>query len=136
MKIEIWNGTDWNNGSLHNGRFYVKRPDYPGGKMAGLYAARYHVVYWLKTGVVATRENQIHHIDGDCQNDYFENLQLINIREHTRKHKTKNNVTVNCDLCGKSFGMKPWRLKQRKGQSKSGKLFCSYKCKSEAQVVI
>ena len=54
-----------------------------------------HHAWFLNTGYwpdFKTKQEVIHHIDGNQENDSFENLQLMTSGEHTSLHKSgKNN---------------------------------------------
>lgn len=67
-------------------------PEYPGyTKKNGRYAPLHIYNYWKNTGVVSVKgKTAIHHIDGDRENNEFNNLELINLSKHIKIHKPTN----------------------------------------------
>ena len=116
-----WTPSNWNNGYIDNkGRFRVYRPDYPNAYQGG-YALRSHVVWWLKTGVVASIDTQLHHKDENKLNDSLSNLILLTHSQHRKIHQG-NDVTLNCEHCLKDFIVKFSRAQERVVR------FCSQSC--------
>ena len=74
----------------------------------------------------------VHHIDGNVQNNNVDNLTIILHGEHQRQHSTKYSGTVvaTCVYCGKKFTMTRVQQQRRVSDSKRGKKgpFCSRKC--------
>jgi hypothetical protein len=73
------------------------------------------------------KDEVVHHIDGNMENNSIENLLLMTRGEHTRLHllKYKNGhfIELICDNCKKSF-KREWRNRPLNGE----KCFCSRKC--------
>lgn len=74
----------------------------------------------------------VHHIDGNTQNNSIDNLTIVNRGEHQRQHSTKYSETVveTCIYCGNKFTMTRVQQQRRKSDAKRGKKgpFCSRKC--------
>jgi len=122
--IQPWTPDSWDSGYVDNrGYFRVYRPDYPRCWTNG-YAKRYHVVWWLTTGVVLPATCILHHKDGNTLNDIFVNLELLDHGAHTTMHKTKPKWQCICKNCRGNFELPHWRKKQ--GQSRGS--FCSPAC--------
>jgi hypothetical protein len=60
---------------------------YPGMRYRGRYCYEHHAVWWEKTGAAVPFGHVIHHVDGDKRNNAPGNLELLNIREHSRRHE-------------------------------------------------
>ena len=91
-----------------NGEYIlVEAPDeYPGKKYRGMYAYEHHLVYWRNTGHILQPGEELHHINGKKQKNYFENLELktkiAHAKEHSRYKLTKL-VKLRCPSCNKIF---------------------------------
>lgn len=79
---------------------------------------------------------QIHHIDGDANNNDISNLQILTLGEHQKLHSQKYfDKEMICPWCGKTF---IWTAKEqqyftgnnnyRKDQIHTGQPFCSKHC--------
>lgn len=133
-KYQFWTSDNWDNAATDKkGRKRVYRPDYPGYTNKDGMAMRSHIVYWLVTGEVIKNPYCLHHIDEDCSNDVYQNLQKLTRAEHARLHRKKNDIGVLCDNCKRFFFLKRWEIKNRLGKSKDGNLFCSHKCSAEVK---
>jgi hypothetical protein len=118
---EFWTPENWDAGYTDNkGRHRVYRPDYPRAYKEG-YCLRAHVVWWLNTGEICPHGIEIHHKDGSRDNDCFENLIALTNSEHQIIHRRKL-VTITCQVCGKEFSEKLWRVLGR------GRKYCSNEC--------
>jgi hypothetical protein len=51
---------------------------------------KHHYTWFIETGHLPDTKNgeQVHHIDGDKLNNSFDNLVLVSVSEHTRIHKS------------------------------------------------
>ena len=76
-------------------------------------------------------ENEtIDHIDGNFLNNDLSNLQVIDRRKHSYNDVYRNeDVTVNCQYCGKEFIIKGSTIarRNRRDRHQSG-YFCSRQC--------
>lgn len=74
----------------------------------------------------------VHHIDGNVQNNNVDNLTIILHGEHQRQHSTKysDDVVATCVYCGKQFTMTRVQQQRRTSDARRGKKgpFCSRKC--------
>ena len=60
---------------------------FPGYKKRGKYVPLHNYIYWLNTGLIPKQgKSAIHHIDGDRENNEFENLKLVTAKEHNSIH--------------------------------------------------
>lgn len=99
---------------MRNGEYIlVIAPDnYTGKRYRKKYCYEHHLVYWQNTGHILSKGEVIHHKDGNKHNNVFENLELINVEEHSSLHGKNvltNLVKLKCPGCGKIF-IKPKRL--------------------------
>lgn len=83
-----WTPDTWNDGYPKGGddRFMVYRPDYPNANPRTGEAKRFHVVYWLRTGVAVQPGMVIHHRNRMKLDDRFENLWLLTTEAHNALH--------------------------------------------------
>ena len=72
------------------------------------------------------RTEHVHHINGNKSDNHIENLQVLNIREHTsitfKGIQRVKREPMTCEWCGKKY----FKLKNRKTRR-----FCSKKCRDE-----
>ena len=126
-QTQLWGRDKWDEGYVDNdGRFRVYRPDYPRAYSNG-YALRAHVVWWLCVGRPYPADKEIHHIDGNKQNDKFTNLCLVTHTEHMRIHFKKFGELFFCENCNEPFFIPTWRVTQRRKEGQKIR-FCSQKC--------
>lgn len=78
-------------------------------------------------------EEDVHHIDGDFENNEINNLEIINHKKHCQSHAVKylEDLIYKCEWCGNEFEIKKENIAKflvQEKRSKSGKHFCSKKC--------
>lgn len=88
-----------------------------------------------KLGRPLTKDEEVHHIDGDISNNSLDNLVVMSKKEHWNLHleeirKYTKDVKVKCVLCNKEFTMTPRQQRDRVSSETRGKHgpFCSRKC--------
>lgn len=69
-----------------DGRYYIRRPNHPRSTYRG-YVERAILIMEDKLGRFLNPGEVVHHINGDCTDDRFENLQVITREDHTSLHK-------------------------------------------------
>lgn len=58
----------------------------------------------VKLGHPLKPDEDVHHIDGDVTNNDLTNLEVIDHREHERRHFKKYfDKVITCEVCGKEF---------------------------------
>jgi hypothetical protein len=94
-------------------------PAFPGYKKKGRYVPLHNYIYWLNTGLIPEKgKTAIHHIDEDRENNEFENLELISVKEHNKIHnqnpslKHRAQISLNRKESG-LFGFKGVRYHKR-----------------------
>lgn len=118
--MPVWTPDLWDSGYMdRRGYFRVYRPDFPKAWASG-YAKRYAVVFWLKTGIVQSETQDIHHKNENILDDSFENLELLDHGEHARMHRSKNQTYI-CLFCKKEKTLPA-------GKSLKTRKFCSQAC--------
>lgn len=90
----------------NSGRVYVHRHN------ASIYRGK-----WL------SKEEQVHHIDGDKLNNHYSNLLICSAAEHTNIHRGRNEDLI-CKTCNNSFH-----------PTSSSQVYCSKKCSGASQVI-
>jgi len=83
-------------------------------------------------GKILLPEQDVHHKDGNVENNDISNLKVILKSEHVRNHSIKYTESINvlCFYCGVIFILLPIRQMRRKQEEKRGKSgpFCSRIC--------
>jgi endogenous inhibitor of DNA gyrase (YacG/DUF329 family) len=83
-------------------------------------------------GISLASEQDVHHIDGNFNNNDISNLEIIDHKEHCREHQLKyrENITVHCVYCGKEKTLTPRQQRDRSGSKNRGKAgpFCNKTC--------
>lgn len=76
----------------------------------------------------------VHHIDGNYDNNDISNLMIVSHGEHQREHSLKyRDKTAICDVCGKSFIWTGARQRGYYADIRRGKhriITCSWECSS------
>lgn len=109
--------------------------DYPGTLYRDKYCYEHHYVYWENTKHILSSEEVIHHIDEDKHNNEFENLQLMNRKEHIKHHndmKFVKLVEMRCPICNKIFIRERRQTFLIKGESGGLITTCSRSCGSRS----
>ena len=65
---------------------------------------------------------EIHHCDGNKDNNNIENLQCLSKSEHASRHQQKNREQRTCPVCGQQFVVR----------KSSRKIYCSPQCSGKA----
>ena len=98
--IKHWN---WRGGRyVKNGYIYIHTPNHPQCDSNG-YAPEHRIVYERYHGCCLLKWIQIHHIDGNRQNNHINNLQPMKREEHTKLERTgrrKDTSDRFCQVCG------------------------------------
>ncbi len=83
-------------------------------------------------GVTLDPNEDVHHIDGNVENNDISNLEVVWHKDHCKEHslKYKEPILVNCFYCGSEFELSTARQSQRNRDIKRGKQgpFCSRRC--------
>jgi hypothetical protein len=84
-------------------------------------------VYERRTGMDIPKHLVIHHKNGNCLDDRFENLELMTAEDHSKIHSEEYRTGhyLKCVVCGSTFYKPNYRL--RNGHS--GK-YCSTECRN------
>lgn len=119
--------------TVKNGEYNLTKPpdDYPGTVYDHGYAPETHVVWWENTGEVVGEDEVIHHINGDKQDNRFENLEKLSRSEHSSGHaRPRTMMVLECPACGVIFS----RWKRHTHLSKKhDATYCSRSCAGRAR---
>ena len=83
-----------------------------------IFIARYVMTQLI--GAEIPTHLHVHHIDGNKLNDHPENLELIDGREHARRHaqgQGKGNIELICPSCEKSFDLRISIIEKKRRQN-------------------
>lgn len=114
--------------TIYNGRVYVRCPDgYEGKRYKHNFILKSRFLMEQKLNRTLAPNETVHHRDGNKQNDNPDNLEVLNLKEHSRLHgiKQKRYVLLQCPSCKKIFE----RERRKTHLVKDTKLtFCSRIC--------
>jgi hypothetical protein len=106
-------------------RAYV--PDHPKANKHG-YVIHHRVVVENKLGRMLTKEEVVHHLDGNGRNNNSDNLAVIATQsQHFRihnSHKCRTFISLVCGHCSKEFKREKRQVKSKKPL----KYYCSRLC--------
>ena len=90
----------WRGGIKHHsaGYIYIWKPNHPLVNIDG-YVAEHRLVMEEHIGRYLTKDEHIHHINGNKQDNRIENLQILSNSEHRKLH-TKDMSDRFCSCCG------------------------------------
>lgn len=124
---EPWDGSNWDEGILSGGRFWVWRPDHPAAISGHGWVHRHRVVWWLG-GNDQPKGHDVHHKDDDRLEDHLWNLELLPRQVHTKHHMGKELVACVCQVCTTEFYLREGLVKAGRGK------FCSRDCYHKSPV--
>lgn len=108
-------------------RYCRTNPPHPKRNSKGLYPL-HRVLMENKLKRFLEANEEVHHRDEDKRNDDPENLIVLTKSQHSKEHHpVMDDVVLNCK-CGKSFSIKPHRLRVRLKANKTGNVCCSRQC--------
>lgn len=115
------------------GYVYIYMPNHPSVNKRP-YVAEHTIVMEEYIGRTLTKEEVVHHIDGDKSNNNIENLLLLDKKTHTKIHNSEKRSTMVplvCAYCGKLFYRRVSlvRTKYERGQVY---FFCTRRCMGKA----
>ena len=102
--------------------------EYPGKRYRNRYCYEHHLVWWKSTGELQKESEIIHHKDGNKRNNSFDNLEIMNKKEHTSYHvknRGRKFVKLICPTCKNEFIRAIKSTCLSKGTNVT---FCSRKC--------
>ena len=105
---------------------YAKVPDHPNRNRCN-YVLMHRVVMENHLGRLLTKNEIVHHKDGNKFNNDISNLELMTNEEHSRMHNPKvgeTMTTLTCAYCGKEFQ----RILRFVKVSKSKHFYCCREC--------
>lgn len=72
-----------------SGYFYLYMPKHPNAIKKGRYIAEHRYILEQKIGRILTENEIAHHINGDKKDNRQENLEVLTISEHNKKHSNE-----------------------------------------------
>ena|ERR1035437_2487737 len=103
-------------------------PIHPKANSNGLYPL-HRVIVENKLGRSLDRKEDVHHIDGNKDNNTPDNLISISNSQHTRLHHKKVlYISYPCGCCGKVTTIETRLHRLRVKRSRSGYIYCSGVC--------
>lgn len=107
-------------------------PPHPKRNLKGLYPL-HRVVMENSLGRLLLDGEDVHHKDGDKNNNNIENLEVMTKSAHAAHHRLLNSpppIKIECK-CGNIFHVKPHEYRLRMSRNKSKEIFCSRSCGSK-----
>jgi len=111
-------------------RYCRTTPRHPKANAKGLYPL-HRVLVENRIGRLLERGEDVHHVDGNKDNNDPGNLTIMSHREHARLHRQQASghpVKLKCFNCKREIVLKPHQARQRLSRSVNGKVCCSYRC--------
>ena len=110
--------------------WYASIPKHPNSTQKG-YVLEHRAIMENKLGRLLTKEEIVHHINGNGKDNREDNLELLKVKEHNDYHskekKRKHRIKLVCAFCGVKFERKANKVRYaiKKGQTQ---FCCSCKC--------
>lgn len=99
QKLEL--NPSWRGGIYTHTEGYkmLMKPDHPFAD-ARCYVMEHRLIMEKHLGRYLSRNELVHHIDENIQNNDISNLQIMTPAEHTRHHFSKDMNNIHCVRCG------------------------------------
>lgn len=106
-------------------------PEHPKANSNGLYPL-HRVLMENKIGKSLLSNEDVHHVDGNKNNNSTDNLEILSKRDHAKKHIIViPDIEVVCKCCYKQFKVKPHFYRLRINRNKKKEIYCSRSCGSK-----
>ena len=116
----------WKGGrrTAYSGYVEIFLPEHHRARKNG-YVFEHILIAEVKYGRKILAKEQVHHIDGNKQNNEPSNLEVLSASEHSKitAHNRRSGEYLNCLYCNGTFYRKPSHVKKSK--------YCSKKCHSK-----
>ena len=110
MLKEGSNNPNWKGGCIYiHGYWYIYKPDHIFATKLG-YVMEHRLIYEQYYNCCLLPYTEIHHIDGNRQNNFIENLQPLYKGQHMKLENTINKSNRFCLFCNK----KTWKRKDQR----------------------
>jgi hypothetical protein len=87
------NNSNWKGGVMYDrGRKLIYSPNHPYPDFLGKYCYEYRLIMELILGRYLTKDEVVHHINGDETDNRIENLQIMSQSEHINIHKKQGDM--------------------------------------------
>lgn len=110
---------------IHKGDYlYALVPNHPNATKNG-YVLYHRIVVENNIGRLLTKDEIIHHKDGNKKNNNIENLEIVTAGEHAKHHvleRGKIYAKIKCPCCGKIY------IKRKRDCIDKRQYCCSRKC--------
>ncbi len=102
-------------------------PPHPKQNSQGLYPL-HRVLVENKLGRLLEKQEHVHHIDGDKNNNNIGNLSIVTPSEHGKHHRQSRPLVIMTCLCGVAFALPPHVAVNRQRRKGGRPLACSRSC--------